>query len=184
MKSALRLIFISLIALNTVIIYSCGGSAPDTTSEDSGESVEAAISVENAILSTGKSDIKKNLERHYGVTKTEFSPDGKIVTVTYYSQKISLGQLKVVIENAGFKVLIAEFKSSMNMNQGIMLSVEGMTCESCASAIKNVLLSESGVKDVLVSVDYKSVQVTYDAAQITVEKIKEVVNDLGFTVVS
>lgn len=51
------------------------------------------------------------------------------------------------------------------------LHVEGMTCGSCAAAVKHVLKKVDGVKDAQVSYEEKSAVVTYDAAKVTPAEI-------------
>lgn len=51
------------------------------------------------------------------------------------------------------------------------LHIEGMTCASCAIAVKRVLKGVEGVKDAQVSYEEKKGVVTYDPAKVTPEKI-------------
>lgn len=61
---------------------------------------------------------------------------------------------------------------SSNTGQKVAtLHIDGMTCGSCAMAVKHVLTGVNGVKAVTVSYEKKSAVVTYDAAKVTAEKI-------------
>ncbi|HMC21582.1 MAG TPA: heavy metal-associated domain-containing protein [Thermoanaerobaculia bacterium] len=56
-------------------------------------------------------------------------------------------------------------------NSKVMLHIEGMTCGSCATAVRHVLKEIDGVKDVRVSYQQKQGLVTYDPMKVTPEKI-------------
>jgi copper chaperone CopZ len=55
------------------------------------------------------------------------------------------------------------------------LHIEGMTCGSCATAVRQVLRKVDGVKDARVSYEQKQGVVTYDPTKATPEKIAHAV---------
>ena len=57
------------------------------------------------------------------------------------------------------------------------LHIEGMTCGSCAAAVRHVLRKVDGVKDARVSYEQKQGVVTYDAIKVTPEKIARAVEE-------
>lgn len=57
------------------------------------------------------------------------------------------------------------------------LHIEGMTCGSCATAVKHVLKGVEGVKDAQVSFEEKKGVVTYDPAKVTPQKIANAVEE-------
>ncbi len=57
------------------------------------------------------------------------------------------------------------------------LHIEGMTCSSCATAVKHVLRSVAGVKDAQVSFEKKTGVVTYDPAKVTSAAIAHAVEE-------
>lgn len=59
----------------------------------------------------------------------------------------------------------------------VTLHIEGMTCGSCATAVKRVLKNVEGVKDAQVSFEEKSASVTYDAARVSPERIARAVEE-------
>ncbi len=58
-------------------------------------------------------------------------------------------------------------------------AVSGMKCENCKSKVENALNTLNGVSDAQASLAGKSVTVTYDAAQVQPEQMKEAVEGLG-----
>jgi copper chaperone len=55
--------------------------------------------------------------------------------------------------------------------------IDGMTCGSCATAVRQVLKKVDGVKDARVSYEEKKAVVTYDPAKVTSEKIARTVSE-------
>ena len=68
------------------------------------------------------------------------------------------------------------------MNQKIILKVSGMHCASCAANIENALKKEAGVKSANVNFAVEKLYLEYDAALVTLEKIKNLVDKLGYQI--
>jgi copper chaperone len=62
------------------------------------------------------------------------------------------------------------------------LKVTGMSCGHCEKAVKTALLELEGVKDVNVSLSTGLVDVEYDAANVSMDQMKEAVEDQGYDV--
>lgn len=67
--------------------------------------------------------------------------------------------------------------------KNITLNVEGMSCSHCVNAVKNAVTALSGVSEVEVDLEGKTVTVGYDAEQVSLESIKEAIEDEGYDVV-
>lgn len=57
------------------------------------------------------------------------------------------------------------------------LHIEGMSCASCATAVKHVLSKVAGVKEVSVSYGERKGVVTYDPARVTPQEIASAVEE-------
>jgi copper chaperone len=68
------------------------------------------------------------------------------------------------------------------MTEHLKLRVTGMTCGGCENAITFMLMQLAGVQQVKASREQESVEVTYDSAQLSKEKIAHAVTDLGYEV--
>ena len=62
-------------------------------------------------------------------------------------------------------------------NSKVILHIDGMTCGSCATAVRQVLRKVDGVKDARVSYQQKQGVVTYDPTKVTPEKIAHAVTE-------
>jgi copper chaperone len=57
-----------------------------------------------------------------------------------------------------------------------------ISCEHCQHAIEGALGKLAGVNTVKVDIPTKTVHVEYDPQQVTLTKIEEVMDDVGYTV--
>jgi len=64
----------------------------------------------------------------------------------------------------------------------ISLQVEGMTCGHCKAAVTNALSELEGVKKVEVHLQEGKVDIDYDETKITIEKLKEAIEEQGYDV--
>lgn len=63
-----------------------------------------------------------------------------------------------------------------------VLNVEGMSCSHCENAVKKSVGALNGVDNVIVDLKGKKVTVEYDADKVTVDIIKETIEDQGYDV--
>jgi copper chaperone len=64
----------------------------------------------------------------------------------------------------------------------ITLHVQGMTCGHCKMAVTNALKELDGVKNVEVHLQDSTVDVDYDETKVSVEKLKEAIEEQGYDV--
>ena len=62
----------------------------------------------------------------------------------------------------------------------VKLNISGMHCEGCSTRLQKVLNNQEGVEDAIVSLEDKEAVVKYDESQISVNELKEAVEDAGF----
>lgn len=63
----------------------------------------------------------------------------------------------------------------------IKLKIEGMHCTGCSNRLEKVLNNIEGVTSAQVNFDEKSAIVNFDEGKVTIEEIKENIEDAGFT---
>ena len=64
----------------------------------------------------------------------------------------------------------------------ITLQVQGMTCGHCKAAVTNALQALDGVSRVEVHLQEGTVNVEYDETKVSVEKLKEAIEEQGYDV--
>ncbi|GLB59420.1 copper chaperone CopZ [Cytobacillus sp. NCCP-133] len=66
--------------------------------------------------------------------------------------------------------------------QNVTLKVSGMSCGHCVKAVEGSVGNLNGVENVSVDLDNGQVQVKYDSSAVTLEQIKETIDDQGYDV--
>lgn len=66
----------------------------------------------------------------------------------------------------------------------VMLHVPDISCEHCAQVITRALRPLDGVREVVVDIPAKRVRVTFDEAQVDVERMKQVLQEEDYPVAS
>ncbi|HET7627453.1 MAG TPA: copper chaperone CopZ [Bacillales bacterium] len=64
----------------------------------------------------------------------------------------------------------------------IKLKVDGMSCEHCKKAVNGALAELDGVQAVEVSVKRGEAEVSYDETKVTLEQMKDAIEDQGYDV--
>jgi copper chaperone len=64
----------------------------------------------------------------------------------------------------------------------ITLQVQGMTCGHCKAAVTSALQELDGVKNVEVHLQEGTVDVDYDETKVSLEKLKEAIEEQGYDV--
>jgi copper chaperone len=60
------------------------------------------------------------------------------------------------------------------------IKVEGMSCGGCVKSVTGVLAAQDGVTKAEVSLEQKQALVEFDAAKVTRDQLKAVIEDAGF----
>ena len=66
--------------------------------------------------------------------------------------------------------------------QTITLQVQGMSCGHCVKAVENSVGALAGINEVKVNLAEGLVDVAFDEAQVSVDQIKETIDDQGYEV--
>lgn len=64
----------------------------------------------------------------------------------------------------------------------ITLNVKGMSCQHCVKAVEENVGQLTGVEKVTVQLDKGSVDVIYKEDQVSIDKIKDTIEDQGYDV--
>ncbi len=64
----------------------------------------------------------------------------------------------------------------------VTLNVEGMSCGHCVKAVEGSVGALNGVSSVKVDLDNKKVDIEFNEAQVTIDAIKETIDDQGYEV--
>lgn len=62
----------------------------------------------------------------------------------------------------------------------VVLKIEGMHCNGCSTRLERVLNNLEGVNKAKVELDKAEATIEFDETKISIEKIKEAIEDAGF----
>lgn len=63
------------------------------------------------------------------------------------------------------------------------IKVNGMTCGHCKASVEGALTKVAGVSEATVSLENKEVVVEFEEGKVSLEQLKEEIEDIGFSVV-
>ncbi|MDR1495575.1 MAG: copper ion binding protein [Clostridiales Family XIII bacterium] len=64
----------------------------------------------------------------------------------------------------------------------VTINIEGMSCEHCVKAVTDATTALPSVSDVSVDLDAGAASLTYDPSEISLDAIKEAIEDQGYDV--
>lgn len=67
--------------------------------------------------------------------------------------------------------------------ENVTLTVQGMSCGHCVKAVEGSVGELNGVDKVKVNLEAGQVDVAFDSSKVTVDTIKETIDDQGYDVV-
>jgi len=67
--------------------------------------------------------------------------------------------------------------------ENVTLNVQGMSCGHCVKAVEGSVGELNGVDTVKVNLEAGQVDVAFDSSKVTVDTIKETIDDQGYDVV-
>lgn len=114
--------------------------------------------------------IEKSLDDLDGVSEAQVNLATEKATVTYDAEKLKLDQLEQAVTGAGYVVV----------KDRAVLKIGGMTCAMCVKAIEDTLIKLSGISEVTVNLGAEKAYVTYNGDLVTVDDMKNAIEDLGY----
>lgn len=99
--------------------------------------------------------------------------------VKYDSDHCSTESIVETIEDCGFDCELVRDGDDQCLKQGV-LTVHGMTCGSCVSTVTKQVESLAGVQRAVTALVTEECKVDFKPWEITLEKVKEAIEDCGF----
>jgi len=155
------------------------------------------LKVEGMTCGACTSAVESGLAGVDGVGSVSVSLVMERAVVMHDADKISADQIQEIIEDRGFDAEVLNSDSSQpveeedlseeedgqaadtNMKQ-TTVSVGGMTCGACTSAVEGAFKDVPGIKSFSISLLSERAVLEHDSSLITAEKIAETIEDTGF----
>lgn len=106
-------------------------------------------------------------------------PEGRVIST---SPEASTSLNDAILKHHQDKEIILKTSSPLSFSTShvTLLSVEGMTCQSCVKLIQNTLPGQAGVSGAIVCLHHNEAFVEFDSSQTTPTDIAKAVYDMGF----
>lgn len=117
-------------------------------------------------------NIEGNMSSIEGIKSISVHLKNNFADVLYHPEMIDPKEIEDRISNIG--------KFSACLSEQVLISVEGMTCQSCVKSIESKVGEKAGVILVDVSLDDKEAKVVFDPRDLTSNAICDVIFDMGF----
>ena len=106
------------------------------------------------------------------------APCMKVVSCVYDPQTDFVSSLKRSLSSASIEALVSAALSQSS--HVAIISVEGMTCNSCVKLIESTLSQTEGVSAIKVSLKHKEAFIEFDPGKISAEQLATAIYDMGF----
>ena len=159
------------------------------------KSLITRIKVEGMTCQSCVKNIEHNLKNNPGVEDIRVSLTDKEAFIIYNPDHTNPENLREAIDDMGFDASfsrqpsielefdrLAERSStrSGSPEQECVISIIGMTCNSCVRNIENNIKDKPGIKSIKVSLENENGIVKYNKLITTPEKIADIIDDMGF----
>ncbi|XP_071951296.1 copper-transporting ATPase 1-like isoform X2 [Antedon mediterranea] len=138
---------------------------------------EVVIHVDGMTCNSCVKSIEGNISTLNGVNNITVSLENKSAKIQYNPQKMNPNTLKQAIEDMGFVSSFDELDSEL---RDVVISVGGMTCQSCVRSIQDHISTLKGVVEIEVSLAKEKAFVKYDPVLTQPETVREAIEDMGF----
>lgn len=116
-----------------------------------------------------------------GLAAAQAIGDGRVTEYTFPSAEDQFShRLKTALERQGLTPLCAVSSPLTSQNHVCVLSVEGMTCNSCVQLIESTIGQTPGVKSIKVSLQFKEAFIEHDPSIAESAGLAEAIYDMGF----
>ncbi|KAL0281219.1 UNVERIFIED_CONTAM: hypothetical protein PYX00_002272 [Menopon gallinae] len=149
--------------------------APDAADKPSGSSAVLVDIVGMTCMSCVR-NIEGKLSAKPGVAEVKVDLDKKQGTVVFDPTQMTADDIVNAIEDMGFSASLSGEEKSEHVD----IIINGMTCQSCVNSIETKIGEVEGIRSIKVTLKNKTGSITYDPAVIDPNKIRYLIEDMGF----
>lgn len=131
-----------------------------------------SLKIEGMTCAACAKNIERVTKKLQGIIEANVNFATEKLNVNYDESKVSLIDIQVAIEKAGYKALIEASNKT--------LKIQGMTCAACAKTIEKVTRKLDGVISSDVNVATEKLSIAYEPSKIRVSDIKKAVEKAGY----
>jgi Cu+-exporting ATPase len=126
--------------------------------------------------------IEKRLKQTEGVSEASVNFASEKAVVVYDPAKINTVKISEIVGELGYEAVAVS--EGEGRTRKVNIKISGMSCASCAATIEKRLKSLDSVKSASVNFAAETATIEYYPSQISIMDLREVIEDLGYKVVS
>jgi len=136
------------------------------------EVLDKNLKIEGMTCAACAKAVERASKKLQGVNEANVNFATEKLTINFDETKVSIPDIQVAIEKAGYKALVeANVKS---------LKIEGMTCAACAKTIERVTKKLDGVVESNVNYATEKLNITYEPSKVRISDIKKAIEKAGY----
>ena len=116
--------------------------------------------------------VQKEVSKLGGVESADVNISTEKLHVLFDEKKVDFPSIKKAVMDAGYGI-------EDNLRR-LTLTVDGMTCASCAAAVERAVNNLYGVKSATVNIATNRAAIEYDAADVSATQIRKAISDAGY----
>lgn len=141
---------------------------------------KVALQIKGMTFPSCVETIQQNLGSVDGVKKVVVELNCEIAEVWYLPKVMDTGTLIKAIQEMGFEATVYYPDGQAPKHRLVMISIEGMTCNSCVKSIEGKIGDLSGVKSTRVSLEEKTGRIVYNPDITAEDSLRNEIDDMGF----
>ena len=190
-------VLVSLDNKNASIKYNCEKTTPEAfveAIENAGFQVGADNKVHNELDNTRKisiptkgitfpscvENVKQTVGSTNGVQKVHVELNSENTDVWYQPELVSPETLINLIQQMGFDATLPYSEETVPVEKSVVMSIDGMTCNSCVRSIEENIADLAGVRSINVSLEEKTGIIVYDSKVTDETFLRDAIDDMGF----
>lgn len=135
------------------------------------------LNVEGMTCNSCVQSIESFIGERKSVERIKVSLEKKIASIVYIKNLDNPESLCEAISDMGFD---ASLKKGDSEELNVIVSIKGMTCNSCVNSIEDTISKLYGITYIKVSLKDNNASITYNSSLITPTKICDEIDDMGF----
>lgn len=149
-----------------------------------GDTATVIIGIKGMTCMSCVKNIQGTVGTKRGVLSIEVSLADEKGTITYNSKETDPVTLRDYIDDMGFEATLLNEEGQTILEaekpQTCVISIKGMTCNSCVRNIQSTVGGNPGIRNIKVDLEREEGTVEYDPAVVSAKVIADMIDDMGF----
>lgn len=124
--------------------------------------------------------VRETLQSTDGITEVNVELNNEKTEIWYQPAIIDPATLIKLVQDKGFEASVIYPNGRRPEYKLVVISIEGMTCNSCVKSIEGTIGDIPGVKSIEVSLQKKTGEIVFNPDLIIDNNLKDAIDDMGF----